>query len=299
MLRQGDLVAVVAPSALPEADGQVQRGVAFLEEEGLRVRVGESVQREVGYIGRDRALRADDLNRQLRDPEVRAVFALVGGFSAYEILDRIDYAAIARDPKVVMGFSDITSILAAIHMRTGVVTFMGENVLWGLSERRARSRDEFELTFLEARARGEVNGDVERWRDGPPRNGRTLAGNLSTITALSGTPFAPAYNGRIFFWEDIGTGSDDINAALWHLRLAGSLDRLRGMVVGHIAGLDEKTPGLPVRKATVVAGDHGDWPIYKTGSFGHWRSSLIVPIGIRARIGGGEISFLEPGVSPR
>ncbi|MEK7867149.1 MAG: LD-carboxypeptidase [Planctomycetota bacterium] len=299
MLIRGDLVAVVAPSASPNVHDKLQRGVRFLEEQGLRVRVGVSVLRERTYIGRDRDLRADDLNRQLRDKKVRGVFCLVGGFSAYEILEKIDYAAIARDPKVVMGFSDNTSILNAIHTRTGVVTFMGENVLWGLSERRRGSRERFLRALMDPRPLGKVEDELEAWRDAPVRRARTVAGNLSTITALTGSLFAPAYRGRILFWEDIGIGADDANAALWQLRLTGVLARLRGMVIGHLEGLDEENSDITIRHVVLTAADRSQWPIYKTGAFGHWRPSLVIPIGIRASIGRGEIAFEESGVSSR
>lgn len=299
MLKKGDLVAVVAPSASPNVHDELQRGVRFLEDLGLDVRIGVSVLRQRTYIGRDRRLRSDDLNRQLRDRKVRGIFCLVGGFSAYEILSEIDYAAIARDPKVVVGFSDNTSILNAIHARTGVVTFMGENLLWALSERRQPSRERFVRALMDPRPLGVVRDEIEVWRDAPAREARTVAGNLFTITALTGTPYMPAYRDRILFWEDIGIGADDANSALWQLRHAGALGILKGMVVGHLEDFDEEASEITIRRVVLTAADRWGWPVYKTGAFGHWRPSLIIPIGIRARIGRGELAFEEAGVTPR
>ncbi|MBI3268293.1 MAG: LD-carboxypeptidase [Planctomycetes bacterium] len=298
-LRPRDLVAVVAPSAAPPYDDLIQKGVEFLEAEGLRVRLGESVLKHRGYIGRDRALRARDLERQFADRRVKGIFCLVGGFSAFELLDLLDYARIARSPKIFLGFSDNTSLLNAVHERTGLVTFMGENVLWGLSERRERSREQFARALFDPRPLGRLEGGTEAWRDGPPRSGRTVAGNLWTLVSLAGTPFAPRYRGRVLFWEDVRINVDDVNCALWHLRLAGAFRGLTGMVAGHLEGVDEEEFGLTVRDALLRVSEGEAWPILKTEAFGHRVPSAVIPIGVRARIGGGEVVLEESGVEAR
>jgi muramoyltetrapeptide carboxypeptidase len=296
MLRPRDLVAIVAPSGAPPYDDQVEQGVRFLEGQGLRVRVGASVRKSRGYIGRDRALRADDLNAQFADRRVRGIFCLVGGFSAFEILDLIDYRRIARAPKVMMGFSDNTSLLNAIHRRTGLVTFMGENVLWGLSEGRERSREYFARALMDPRPPGRPPGELAMWRDAPARRGRTVAGNLWSTVWLLGTAWEPAWRGRVFFWEDVGENVDDLNSALWHMRLGGEFRGLRGMVVGHLEGIEEQKFGVTVRQATLRSSEEERWPVAKVECFGHHVSSWVIPIGVRCRIGGGEVELEEAGV---
>jgi muramoyltetrapeptide carboxypeptidase len=295
-LRPRDAVAIVAPSGAPPYDDMIQQGVRFLEREGLRVRLGPSVTKSRGYIGRDRALRADDLNRQFADPKVKGIFCLVGGFSAFEILELLDYAKIARTPKVFMGFSDNTSLLNAIHRKTGLVTFMGENVLWGLSEMREKSREHFHRALMDPRPLGAPACAVESWRDAPPRRGLTVAGNLWSTVWLKGTGFEPLWRGRVFFWEDVGENVDDVNSALWHLRLGGEFRKMAGMVVGHLEGIEEQKFGVTVKEVTLKASEPESFPVLKVEAFGHHVPSLVIPIGVKCRVGGGAIVFEEAGV---
>lgn len=296
ILRPRDTVAIVAPSGSPPYDDQIQLGVRFLEGQGFRVRVGESVKKSRGYIGRDRALRADDLNRQFSDRRVKGIFCLVGGFSAFEILELLDYGKIARNPKVFMGFSDNTSLLNAVHRKTGLVTFMGENVLWGLSEGREKSREYFARALMDPRPAGKPPGESVIWRDGPVRRGLTVAGNLWSTVWLKGTGYEPAWKGRVYFWEDVGENVDDVNSALWHLRLGGEFRGLKGMVVGHLEGIEEQKFGVTVKQVTLKASEEEKWPVVKTEAFGHHVSSWVIPIGVRCRVGGGEVELEESGV---
>ncbi|NUN51126.1 MAG: LD-carboxypeptidase [Candidatus Brocadiae bacterium] len=297
VLRRRDEVAIVAPSGAPPYDDDIQAGVSFLESLGLRVHIGESVKKSRGYIGRNRDLRARDLNRQFADRRIRAIFCLVGGFSAFEILELIDYPRIARNPKILMGFSDNTSLLNAIHRKTGLVTFMGENILWGLSEGRQASREFVTRALMEVRPAGIPPGAIAAWRDAPPRSGRTVAGNLWSTVWLRGTPWEPVWRDRIYFWEDVGENVDDLNSALWHLRLGGGFGRLRGMVVGHLEGIEEQKFGVTVKGVTLRATDVEKWPVIKVESFGHHIPSQVIPIGVKCRVGGGTVSLEESGVT--
>lgn len=295
-LRPKDLVAVVAPSGAPPYDEKIQQGVRFLESMGLRVRVGDSVKLSRGYIGRDRRVRVDDLHAQFADPKVRGIFCLVGGFSAYEILELLDYPLVARNPKIFMGFSDNTSLLNAVHRKTGLVTFMGENVLWGLSENRAKTRDWFSRALMDPTPPGASPGETCVWKNGRARRGLTIAGNLWSTVWLQGTKYEPVWRGRIYFWEDVGESVDDLNSALWHLRLGGAFSALRGMVVGHLEAIEEEKLGFTVREATLAACEPWKWPVIKVESYGHRVPSWIIPIGVRCRIGAGGVVIEESGV---
>lgn len=297
ILRPRDTVAIVAPSGAPPYDDQIQGGVRFLESQGLRVRIGESVTKSRGYIGRNRRLRADDLNRQFADRKVKGILCLVGGFSAFEILELLDYPKIARNPKIFMGFSDNTSLLNAVHRLCGFVTFMGENVLWGLSEGREKTREYFARALMDPRPAGKLPCEALAWRDAPARSGLTVAGNLWSTVWLKGTGYEPAWRNRIYFWEDVGENVDDINSALWHLRLGGEFGKLRGMVVGHLEGIEEQKFGVTVREVTLKSSDLVKWPVMKVDCFGHHVPSFVVPIGVRCRIGGGEVAIEESGVT--
>ena len=297
-LRKGDTIAIVAPSAC--APWPLTAGIKFFEEHGLKVKVGRSCSSEPGYIGRGIELRADDVNQMARDPDVRGLFTLIGGSSASEILPLIDYDAFAKDPKVVMGFSDNCALLCALNALTGLVTFYGENVLWGLAERRKQTLAGFPRMLMEGKPFGIVQREKARtaWLPGKA-SGRVIAGNLFTIRGLLGTPYQPHFDSALLCWEEVRETVDDLNVILNHFRLAGALDALAGMVVGHLEKIDHREYGLTPRQIVQRNAEKSGFPVLKIVEFGHWRSSQILPLGVRATMDADEGVFTidEPAVS--
>lgn len=295
-LRPGDRVALVAPSSLPPLGRprfrrRLREGIAFFEALGLRAFVAPSAGRDPGYLGRDPQRRADDLVKLARDPDVRAMVCVAGGASGLEILPFLEYPAFRRDPKAILGFSDATAFLNAITRLSGVVTFHGENVLSGYARARPRSVAAFRRTLLSGEG-GAVPafGRRETWRRGVAE-GTVWGGNLYTARGLLGTPYAPDYDGAVLFWEELEETNDDLNAMLWHLRLAGVFDRIAAMVVGDLPGI------AGARQLTLRVAAARRFPILKTRDFGHGRASAIIPIGVRARVDAGrKLWELDAGV---
>lgn len=298
-LRAGDLVAIVAPAGCIVREGVLASGVAFLESFGLRVRIGRSVTEDPGYLGRDVRLRGDDVMAQLRDPDVRALVTLAGGSTSAEILPLVDASALARDPKIVLGFSDPTVLLCALHEATGVVTFSGENLLYGYSRRAPESAAEFSRVLMRGGPLGELApwGPRQAWRDGAgAARGRLVAGNLFSLRTLLGTRWWPSLRGAVLAWEEVKEDLEDLNVMLTHFVLTGALDGVAAMIVGHLEQVGPAEHGLDERKV-VLRACAGDYPVLKTVDFGHYRPSAILPIGVEVEVDAARERIVFPGAA--
>ena len=284
-LRPGDTVAVFASAGTGRWGLEpTKQGMKFLEGFGLKVILGASVTGTPGYSVRPRQERAEDIMALVRNPEVRALFGLIGGSTTAEILPLLDFSDFAKDPKVIMGSSDIAALLLSAHARSGLVTYLGENVMWGLSRARKATAAHFERTFLKPEA-GPIPDEGERatWLPGKAR-GTLLATNLFTLRGLIGTPYLPSFDGAILAWEELHEDLEDLGHMLNHLRIAGHLEKLSGMVVGHLEGIEQEERGHAQDAFIRFALEGIPIPCLKLTEFGHYRSSAILPVGVQATV---------------
>ena len=180
-LSAGDTIGVIAPSdpVLPDQENRLHMGIAYLTDMGFTVKIGAHIRsKALGYTATP-AEKAEDINRMFADPDVRAIICAQGGDSANAPLTLIDWDAIRQNPKVFMGLSDITVLLNAIYQQTGLVTFHGNDILWGFGNDLAEyERAEFIRTVL--------NGELGPIPPNRPRvnvragqaSGKLLGGNL-------------------------------------------------------------------------------------------------------------------------
>lgn len=245
-LRRGDAVAVVSPSS-PVPVARLEAGVAVLSSWGLRPREGRHARAVHGHLAGTDAQRADDLNAAFRDPEVRAVWAARGGYGLTRLLDRLDWAALAADPKLVIGFSDVTALLVAARRRIGLAGIHGQFVgRLHLLDLRARQwlRD---LLFAAPEA---VNATLTGARvvSGVGRvTGPLVGGNLAVLAALAGTGDALAVDGCVVVLEEVNEAPYAVDRLLTQLLHSGSLDGVRGFLVGTAVGCE---PAIGVPSAT-------------------------------------------------
>ncbi len=229
MLERGDRVGLIAPASPPTGDdiGQAVEHVASL---GLVPVLGKSVRAQDGYLAGSDAERAADFNAMARDSEIRAIVAIRGGYGTMRILPMLDYEAVARDPKIVMGFSDLTALLNAVAVRSRVVTFHGPVGAHGSSwSGAARAYLEAAL-FATNPTRLRIDG-ARPIVSGRAR-GRLAGGNLALVASLVGTPFAVAAGGAILFLEETEEPPYRIDRMLTQLALAGDLVAARGILFG-------------------------------------------------------------------
>jgi muramoyltetrapeptide carboxypeptidase len=243
-LRPGDTIMLVAPAGPPNRE-RVQKCVQRLEAMGFKVALPPKLFRRQGYLAGTDDERAAELNAAIHDPLVRAIFPCRGGYGLSRILDRIDYAALRKDPKVLIGFSDLTALHLAVAAKAKLITFhspMAEFTLWRDEGDYAFAAGSFWRAVLAARyRRGQRPGfviDLPGGQPAPQRltggtaTGRLVGGNLSLICATLGTPYAIDAKGKLLFLEDTGEAPYRVDRMLAQLRLAGVLREAAGIIVG-------------------------------------------------------------------
>jgi muramoyltetrapeptide carboxypeptidase len=309
-LGPGSRVALVAPAGpLLELDDRA-RGEELCRALGFEPVLAPNAGSRYGYLAGTDEQRLGDLNAALRDPKVDAVWCLRGGYGMTRILHGVDFEAIERRPKAVIGYSDITALINAISRRSGVVAFHGpmsrssltpfsrwhfDRVLSNLSEAGQLGRIAQPADVLVPRENRIVT------LEGGVAEGKLVGGNLTLIQALIGTPFLPDLDDVILFIEDVGEDLYSVDRMLAHLRMIGALSKLRGVIVGRFTemkrGTDDGALGFDEVLGTYLLPLR--IPVAYGFPLGHIDDQWTLPIGVRARLdaSAGEVEILEPAVS--
>ncbi|KLJ01934.1 LD-carboxypeptidase [Luteimonas sp. FCS-9] len=305
-LRPGDTVGLVSPSSPVDEPFDLELAQEVMRALGFEVRTGAHFGGRRGHLAGTDAERAGDLNAMFADPQVRAVICVRGGSGAARLLPLLDYDTIARNPKVLLGYSDITALHSAIHARTGLVTFHGPN---GTGSWNRFNADQFRRLFF-AREAMVYRNAVDDADELVPRRNRTVAitggkaqgelvgGNLTVLSALAGSPYLPDFSGKILFLEDVDEAPYRIDRMLSTLKLMGALDRIAGLVFGQCTDCD---PGAGFGSLTLaqILDDHIKplgIPAYRGAMIGHVREQFIVPVGGRVELDAdaGQFRLLAP-----
>lgn len=301
-------MAVATPSSGVTTPRRLERGVAALRDLGYRVRVGALATAPTE--SRSAAERAAELNAFLRDPEVRCVVAAIGGLTSSSILAYLDYEAIRADPKILLGYSDITAILLAVLAVTGTVTFHGPTLLPELAEYprplpytregllravtspepigRLTPAAEWTEEFLpwdeaDDRPRRTVASKGWQWLHGGTGTGPLVGGNLETLAQLAGTPYLPDADGAVILLETTSTVLADTGRLLTGLERLGFLDRMTALLVGRSFRAPGGFEGALAGMLTERFGDRGV-PIVTGMDVGHSDPMLTLPLGVRVRV---------------
>ena len=298
-LTVGDTVGLISPaSAINQSD--LTEVIEFLTAYGFKVKIGEHVLDRYGYLaGRD-ADRAADVNAMFADERVQAILTLRGGWGCNRILPRLDYDLIRRHPKILMGFSDITSLLLAIIARSGVITFHGPV---GISTWNWFDLNYVERILLKKEAilmQNLAGYRVETITTGRTR-GRLLGGNLSVLAALVGSPYLPSWKNTILFLEDVGEEIYRVDRMLTQLKLAGILEQLAGLIFASCSDCDQAEDDEPTLSLGQVLSESIaplGIPAWSGSMIGHIQNNFTVPLGVEVEIDAerGTILMLEPAV---
>jgi len=307
-LRKGDTVALVNPASATALRDSVQIVKESMEALGLKVRMGKNVLGRRGYFAGTDEERAEDLNRHFADPEIKGIIAVRGGWGCARLLPLIDFENVKKNPKVLVGYSDVTALLLSIYARTGLVTFHGPV---GMGPWNKFSTEYFRKILFRKQAPVLKNPDnkgnnLTQVRDRvititPGRaKGRLLGGNLTVLSALIGSGYLPDWKDSILFLEDVGEYIYRIDRMLTQLKLAGILDNARGFIFGKCTGCG---PGDGYGSLTLeeLFDDHIKplgIPAWQGAMIGHEADKFTVPIGIEAAVDSikGTINLLEPAV---
>ena len=284
-LKAGDRVRVVAPGGIP--DQRLARGIEILEGFGLTVEVGAHVYDKYSYFAGTDANRLADLNAAFTDPGVRGVFAARGGYGTQRVIDRFDVAAARRDPRVFVGFSDLTALHGRLWRGAGLTTFYGPMINWTDSRTGADSIESLRRAIMTTdpvtitRDPAEPSSAVEV---AGRATGTLLGGNLTMLETGLNTGDFPNFDHAILFFEDVDEGPYSYDRMLTHLRRVGVLGKLAGVAIGQftnaVGSADEWSA------AQAVADRLGDLGVPVLGGLplGHGQGQLTVPLGARATI---------------
>ena len=227
-LRVGDTVGLISPASAIEPE-DLTEAIEFLTAYGFQVKVGKHVLDRYGYLAGIDADRAADVNAMFADERVQAILTMRGGWGCNRILPLLDYDLIRRHPKILMGFSDITSLLLAIYARSGLITFHGPV---GISSWNWFNLHYAERILLDKEAillQNLTGHRVETITTGKTR-GRLLGGNLSVLTSMIGSPYLPTWKDTILFVEEVGEEIYRVDRMLTQLKLGGILEQLAGFI---------------------------------------------------------------------
>lgn len=331
-LERGDTIGVFTPSVPSPATAprRFARGVADLERAGFRVKVAPNARGNRGHRSGTIEERLDDLHTLFADPEVRGLIAAIGGFNSNSLVDGLDYDLIRANPKVFVGYSDVTALHAAIWSQTGLAVTLGPSVLMQFGEFDGidpYTWASFERTLMRAEPVGELQPTAE-WTDeqlswdeadtrrrerspnpGPrtiragTAEGHVVAGNLVTLLVLAGTRFWPDLDGALLFLEDDHKeDARQIDRMLTQLRLIGAFDRIVALALGRFMSASDLGPGSALDSIVLEATRGHDFPIAADLDFGHTDPMFCLPWGVRARLEARDsvrLSLLEPAVAER
>lgn len=306
-LKEGDTVGLVLPASAALERDEVAFAREQLEAAGFKVRLGRHVYDKHGYFaGRD-ADRAADINAMFADDAIAGIVCYTGGWGSPRVLPYLDFELIARKPKVLAGFSDITALLNAIHQRTGLVTFHGPT---GSSTFESYTVENFRRVVMTAAPAGVLaqppkKGDVlvdrvnRTVKIAPGKaTGRLVGGNLTMVATAMGTPYEVDTDGAVLFLEDVREDMYRVDRMLTQLALGGKLDRIAAFVFGRCTDCGTRAPQFTLedvlRDRIVPLGV----PAISGLSFGHIEQKLTIPVGITATVDGdaGTLTIDEAAV---
>ena len=308
-LLPGDTIGLINPSGAVYERAPYDDTHARLKALGFQVKEGAHLRARYGHMAGTPQQRADDIHTLFADPEVAGILAMTGGSGANRVLPLLDYGLIARHPKFLGGFSDLSALITAVQVKTGLVTFHSP---LGRSEWNAFSVAHFKAVAMEGQAHTmrntEITGDdlcpqegrITTLRGGTAR-GPLVGGNLAVLTSLAGTPYWPSFDSAILFLEDVNEYVYRIDRMLSTLMLSGALQRVAGVVLGGFTDCKPSEGSFGSLTLDEVFDDYFgplNVPVYRGAQFGHIKRKFTLPLGVPAEMDAdaGTLRLLEPAV---
>lgn len=311
-LRRGDTVAIVAPAS-GVAYRDLRQGIQKLQQMGLKVELGKYLYPEYKYLAAPDEDRAEELMHFAQREDVRAIIAARGGYGVMRIFPYLDFSIFRENPKIYIGYSDITALLLAIYQKSGIVTFHGpvasstfdtftthwfHSVLFASDEYASIAPENWEPIVLHPQ------GEVWTISSGKA-SGKLVGGNLTLLVSTLGTPYEIDTTDAILFIEEIAEEPYKVDRMLMQLKLAGKFDQCRGIALGQFVNC-EQSPSSPfpasftLREVFLHYFESLDIPVVYGLPIGHIQSKWTLPIGVLASLDAdhGEIALLEPVVTP-
>jgi len=307
-LKPGDVCGLINPAGATFHPDDINIAEETLQALGLRTKRGQHLLDRYGYLAGKDTDRASDINSMFADPDVKAIITVRGGWGCNRLLPLLDYKSISKNPKILMGYSDITSLLIAIYAKTGLVTFHGPVGIstWNDFTVELVNRILFKGSILlmenpEKRNNLGVQTDNRiRTISAGTAEGRLVGGNLSVLTAMVGSPYLPDWKNKILFIEEVREDIYRIDRMLTQLKLAGILEQLNGFIFGKCTKCNSSETYGSLTLEEVID-DHIKplgIPAWYGSMIGHIEDKFTVPLGVSVKIDAqtGTIQMLEAAV---
>lgn len=280
-LKKGDTVGICAPAGCIKEDREIEEFVDRLRSFGFNTKLGKNVGNRFGYFSAGDHERADEFMEMISDKSVDGIFFIRGGWGCARILPFLDFDVIKRNPKVIMGFSDITTLLNAITDKTGIVTFHGPG---GNSSWNDYTMNYFQQLISDGKRVLFQNKESDKPTialSGGKATGELFGGNLSVLCSLLGTGFLPDWKGKILFLEDVKEEPYRIDRMLTQMKMTGMFDEVKGIVLGVFRDCIAEEPDRAFTLEEVLQQHFNSSaiPVYYGAQFGHVRNKFVLPVG--------------------
>ena len=303
-LEKGDTIGIISPASKPNDLTRIDGATKYLEGLGYKVKVGKNAKNLYGFLAGTDEERVSDLHEMFSDKDVKAIICTRGGYGTPRLLNKIDYDIIKKNPKIFVGYSDITALQMAFFKMAGLVTFSGPMVAVEMHDKIDPFTEECFWAMITSSAKFGVlkNPDGEPFKAVNKGNatGLLMGGNLSLILALFGTPYRPSFKDSILYFEEVDEEPYSVDRYLSILRNGKVFEEIKGMIVGSMTDCGEgKTqPTLSLEQVFEDYFKEIKVPIIDNLVYGHIPRKNTMPFGIKAKIDTEtkEIEILESSV---
>jgi muramoyltetrapeptide carboxypeptidase len=297
-LKKGDTVGLISPASNIDTPEDVNIAKDMMEWLGFKPVIGKNVLNQYGYLAGKDNERADDVNEMFKREDVKGIFCIRGGYGSMRMLPLLDFEMIKKNPKVLIGYSDITSLLLAIHKMTGLVTFHGPVAL--------STFNSYTMEYLKkAIFSNEIIGPIKMPKRDPnvvetenrlikinrgKATGRLIGGNLSLYTSLLATPYEIDSKNKILFFEDVGEEPYRVDRMLTQLWLAKKLQESAGIIIGKLTDVKSRDykPSfdntLSAEEILRTRLEPLNIPVVYGYMIGHIKEKITIPLGVKATI---------------
>lgn len=284
-IKIGDSIGVVAPSnpIIDENIEEINRAKKIMEEKGFKIKFSKNIFSNTNGYSSTAKEKAEDINKMFLDKEVKMIWCAKGGENSNSVLDYLDYDAIKKNPKIICGYSDITSLTNAIYQKTGLVTYSSTNFKTIATDETEYSLNEALKRYVEDNKELGTQEDIDTTIIEGKAKGILIGGNLSLIHGLTCGKYALDFQDKILFLEELGFESDPalVSNHLYYMKQNGVFNKIKGLWLGNY----EHESNISLEKIVLdTLGENINFPIIKSNYFGHTEKKTAIPIGEIAEI---------------
>lgn len=284
-LKRGDVIGVVAPSnpITDENIEELERARKIVENAGFKVKYSKNLFSNTNGYSATSKEKAEDINGMFRNKDVKMIWCAKGGQNSNSTFEYLDYDLIKNNPKIICGYSDITSLTNIITAKTGLVTFSGTNFKTIATDETNHSYNEVIKRFVDGSLELGLEGEKYETLNEGVAEGQLIGGNLSLTRGLVSGKYSIDFTDKILFLEELGIETMPSLASnfLYYMKQNGIFDKIKGLWIGNY----EHESGISLEKVILdVLEDEYDFPIIKSNNFGHTETKTVIPIGTKAKI---------------